>query len=71
MIKYQDIINQLIESGLNPNDFNIVILEDRYKVEPKVGYEFRKIVQEEMKQVEQRQQIIQQALDDLLLGGMQ
>lgn len=46
-MRYIDVIQQIRESGLNPNDFNITILEGGYKIEPTTSYEVRKVAKEE------------------------
>ncbi len=47
MITYQAVLQQLIDAGRNPDDFNITIFESGYKIEPRKSLEPRLIAQEE------------------------
>jgi hypothetical protein len=66
----QQIIAEIEQAGMNPNDFNITIFDGGYKVEPRASYEPRQIAREEDNPIKTELETTQQAVDFLLMGGM-
>lgn len=48
----EDVINEILTNGENPEDFNIEILQDGYRVIPKWDYEQKKIARVEVEYLE-------------------
>lgn len=50
---YEEIVQEIIATGKNPDDFNITILDNGYKVEPRASYEIREVAKKENEFLEQ------------------
>lgn len=61
-MKINEIKQELIEQGKNPNDFDIELLENVYSITPKIFYETKLIAREENKPIKEDMDITAETL---------
>ena len=64
----EEIIQQIIENGKNPEDFNIEISENSYSIIPKWFYETKQIFEKEVLPIQGKDATTEETLNFILMN---